>query len=342
MDKIKFLKINYQKKENEKVKKKNEQINIIKDEENDEENKVKKEIKNEEKKGNKKKLNKINNKKHNISILKERKKKLNKPSVKSFNNKLIYNRKSSQFQMNNDPFILPSNKLYEEEINLSDKKIAILIRGHIRESFKNERLYNFLKKLKSLYKVDIYLHTWHKSEARVSWRKLSNYMVDVDETMIKNYLRDIPYEKLIINNDYYINLNGKMEGLVGKMPIVGWKRMWFGINEITEYVNKLNIKYDAVLNFRWDNFECNSSKHIINEESTLFYLEKYLIEDNRNKILFFKNTLFYGIDNAFIGQINQLFLLVNKFHSKLDEIILRTSKYGNQEFLVYLEANKMF
>jgi hypothetical protein len=167
-------------------------------------------------------------------------------------------------------------------------------------------------------------------------------MVDVDETMIKNYLRDISYEKLIINNDYFINLSGKMEGLVGKMPIVGWKRMWFGINEITEYVNKLNIKYDSVLNFRWDNFECNSSKHIINEESTLFYLKKYLIEDNKNKILFFKNTLFYGIDNAFIGQINQLFLLVNKFHSKLDEIISKASKYGSQEFLVYLEANKMF
>ena len=71
-------------------------------------------------------------------------------------------------------------------------------------------------------------------------------------------------------------------------------------------------------------------------------LEKYFIEDNRDKILFFKNTLFYGIDNAFIGQINQLFLLVNKFNSKLDEIILRTPKYGTQEFLVYLEAIKMF
>jgi len=179
-----------------------------------------------------------------------------------------------------------------------------MIRGHIRESFQTKTLYNFLKKLESLYTVDFYLHTWHKSEARSSWRKLSPNMFDVNEKLIADYLKNIKFKKLIINNDYKIDIVGEKEGKVGLMPLIAWKRMWYGKYEIINYVYKENIQYDAVLNFRWDNFICLSSNKIITEDMLFYNIKKYLLMiDPINKIYFIKDVLFYGVDNYYIGKI---------------------------------------
>ena len=49
-----------------------------------------------------------------------------------------------------------------------------------------------------------------------------------------------------------------------------------GKYEIINYVKNQNIDYDAVINFRWDNFICNSSKKIITEDAILYSIKKYL------------------------------------------------------------------
>jgi hypothetical protein len=162
-------------------------------------------------------------------------------------------------------------------------------------------------------------------------------MIDVDENMIKDYLKDIEYKKLIIDNDYFIELKGVLDGKVGCMPIVGWKRMWYGIHAITKYVKDTNEKYDAVLNYRWDNFICGSSKHIITERSTFYMLKKFLLKNNF-KINFIRDCLFYGVDNAYVGNIIDLYNLADKFNFRLDDLNKKYKTYKNQEFLVYLEC----
>ena len=231
----------------------------------------------------------------------------------------------------------------EDTTYLKHKRIAVIIRGHIRESFQTQILYNFLKKLKSLYYIDLYLHTWHKSEARISWRKLSPNMFDINQELIKKYLKDINFNKLIIDNDYNIDIVGNKEGKVGMMPLIGWKRMWYGKYQIINYVNNQNIEYDATLNFRWDNFICQSSKKIITDNAILYNIKKYLLmTDPTNKIYFIKDSLFYGIDNYYIGKIKQIYALAHKFNFDLDNLMRNYLQYSNQEFLVYLESVKYF
>ena len=282
----------------------------------------------------KKNLHKIVTKKPFESLSKPKSKETTQPSVKF----------TTPFVVNNNVTIPDDLKLIESDTtNLKNKKIAIIIRGHIRESFETNILYNFLKNLESLYDVTFYLHTWHKSEARVSWRKLSTNMFDINEKLIKHYLKDIKYEKLIIDNDYNIELVGNKEGRVGLMPLIGWKRMWYGKYKIINYVKEEGKSYDAIINFRWDNFICQSSKHIITDSLILYNIKKYLLTPEPKKSIYFiKDELFYGIDNYYIGNIKQIYNLTHKFNFSLDALMKKYLKYKNQEFLVYIEAVKYF
>jgi hypothetical protein len=119
--------------------------------------------------------------------------------------------------------------------------------------------------------------------------------------------------------------------------------MWYGKYEIINYVNSLDISYDAVLNLRWDNFICTSSNKIITEGAILYIIKKYLLHfENSNKINFLKDELFYGIDNCYIGKVKQLHALTYKFNFNLDNLIKNYVQYRNQEFIVYLESQKYF
>ena len=51
--------------------------------------------------------------------------------------------------------------------------MIIVLRGHIRQSFKNELLYRFIKYICLHYdNVEIYIHTWNIVQNGLSWRKI--------------------------------------------------------------------------------------------------------------------------------------------------------------------------
>ena len=69
---------------------------------------------------------------------------------------------------------------------------------------------------------------------------------------------------------------------------------------------------------------------------------------NNSKIIFTKNIFLFndeyhnGIDNIYIGNINTLYKLTNKFFYELDDILIKNIDIINQERLVYRINNILF
>ena len=63
--------------------------------------------------------------------------------------------------------------------------MIIVLRGHIRQSFKNELLYRFIKYICLHYdNVEIYIHTWNIVQNGLSWRKIETNHSEVNEENI--------------------------------------------------------------------------------------------------------------------------------------------------------------
>lgn len=211
-------------------------------------------------------------------------------------------------------------------------KIGLIIRGHIRTGFDNNKLYNFVKKITTLYDIDLYIHTWNKIQNSLSWRSLNDINILVTEQTIIDYFKEISIKKIIIEDDSNINLIGNLEGKIAKskMPIHGWKNMWHGkatiINSIT------NVSY--VINTRFDYFNLNSA--VIIDENILLKT----INENENKIRFAIDGPYAGVDNFYCGPLDDIRTLTNNFNQNLDSILIKYSNELHQEKIVFFEVNR--
>jgi hypothetical protein len=221
--------------------------------------------------------------------------------------------------------------------------MIILLRGHIRNVFKNKNLYDVIKNIYTANNdVEIYIHTWDIIQNNISWRQVKMDATKVTEEMIKNYFDDLSFliKHIIIDDDKKSKIHGTRNGRVSRsmMPMIGWKYYWFGQYQIIKYINeKIQDKNTCVVNFRFDVLD--NSFHL-NEEEIIQFIEK----NKGNK--FNKNVFAYesekpGIDNIFIGNIKTQFDLINNFYFNLDQISINNKITYNQEYLAFWENNKL-
>ena len=82
------------------------------------------------------------------------------------------------------------------------KNIIIILRGHIRNSFDDDKLYNLIKKISLNYKIFIFIHTWNIQQSSISWRKVDQINNIITPDTINNYFKDlVPLIKNIIIDD---------------------------------------------------------------------------------------------------------------------------------------------
>lgn len=237
--------------------------------------------------------------------------------------------------------------------------MIILLRGHIRNSFDNQQLYNLLKALSTIFPLDIYIHTWHIVQSTISWRKLEENNTPVTEDYIYSYFQDLRQyiRHIIIDNDSLIKHHGNTDGVIIQLPLIGWKNMWYGKFRIAEYcfqnVSKsqpLSDPNPIVINMRFDVL-CNSNFFAFsNILKFVIHVDQFkkntsnVTQLNRN--IFMKNVPnCYGIDNIYIGNLYTMYKLSYHFHHHLDHI-LNIYKYNDkvkaQEGLVVLENRRIF
>lgn len=224
-------------------------------------------------------------------------------------------------------------------------KLILMIRGHIRDSFKNNQLYNFVKILTKKYDLSIYIHTWNIKQNNISHKPLDIDNTEITEEMICKYFKECKIEKIMIDNDANIKLNGNLEGTIcsSRMPYIGWKNMWYGIyRNISEIKDRVKNPTIPIVNIRFDLFEIfkDDLRYYVDMYSAYkFIINNYRLKYKKN--IFIHNSEKFGIDNIIIGNVNTMYKLISHFHDNLDEIALKYPEVKSQEYLVYYENNKI-
>ena len=216
---------------------------------------------------------------------------------------------------------------------------VILIRGHERNTFQTNRLSLFINRLgiELNINLNVHIHTWEKTEAKSSWRELNTIPRNITKSDIDNYF-DIDVTSTI-DNEEEIRLHGNTYGKIGAIPIVCWKRMWYGqYSGIKTILSKYNNPNTIILNMRMDFFSCNTTKKYDISESDIIQMCKECIE-NPNKIIFSHESGEYdGIDNIFVGNSNNMYNLIKHFHFNLDDISSKYNYLMFHESMVYYES----
>ena len=222
--------------------------------------------------------------------------------------------------------------------------VAVLLRGHIRESFKNKRLFEFLKELCDLYNVKLYVHTWNVYSTNLSWRKIENIVVNVSMLDIRTYLSGLNCEikSIEIDDDSKITLIGDTTGNMFStlLPKLAWKRMWYGINKMVQIINSIEDTGTLIINTRFDLFN-NSCSQDKTDKLIQLIDENLGGELTKNKFLYSSENLM-GVDNYYVGSPSAMYKLVNNFHTNLDDINSRYINIRFQEVTVFYENNVLF
>lgn len=217
--------------------------------------------------------------------------------------------------------------------------MLIILRGHIRNSFKNDKLYHFIQTIyKHIPNLSIYIHTWNIYANNISWRRVEKNNSPVNNIDIYDYFKDLKHliKHIIIEDDSKIKLIGKINGLIGKSrtPLLGWKNYWYGkyqiINYMKEHMDSLS-RNDTIVNCRFDVME---NSHSIPMDTLVQFI---LTNNNKalHKNMFLHKAECSGIDNIYMGNINTMYKLIYIFFYELDDILCKYPKIGNPERIVF-------
>jgi hypothetical protein len=220
-----------------------------------------------------------------------------------------------------------------------------MIRGHIRVSFETKKLYELTKELHIIFPdLKIFIHTWNIFASDVSHRPMVANDTNVDNETIFDYFGDLKHliQNIIIDDDTKIKLIGKLCGKIQHHthPLIGWKNYIYGQHRAIEDIYNKNIdKNEVIVNLR---FDVMNNSHSFRKDKIIDF-----IKDN-NEIIFTKNIFrfndesHYGIDNLYIGNINTMYKLLNKFFYDLDKILIENENIGAPEYLFYRINNVLF
>lgn len=223
--------------------------------------------------------------------------------------------------------------------------MILIIRGHIRDSFKTKNLYNLIKEIDNTFPdLKIFIHTWNIFANNVSWREITVDNQNVNNEIIYNYFDDLKHliKHIIIDDDTKIELIGNLSGNIGNspMPIIGWKNYWYGKYKIIDYLYNAPIdENETIINCRFDimnnsnNFdEINIIRFLITNSEIDFTKNKFLFDDDNH----------LGIDNIYIGNVLTMYKLIKKFFYELDDILSKNNDIFHQELLVYRINSTLF
>ena len=273
-------------------------------------------------------------------------------------NKIIYNRiKLHKNENNSDSLnkVTSISNTLDSIINNNNKSllvykkdtIIILLRGHIRDSFNDNNLFNLILNLSYKYNLEIYIHTWNKKSNNISWREVKENNEMINKTTILNYFKYLSkyIVYLIIDDDSNIIINGNKEGSLFSscLPIIGWKNMWYGMKKIMDVIDRENKKL-LIFNTRFDVLKNSNS---IYSDILIEWIIQRMNEITSNNIKIKKNYFLnlnnsgLGIDNHIIGDTYTMKKLIDHFNN-LDDFIDNYKNIINQEHVVFFENDKIF
>jgi hypothetical protein len=219
--------------------------------------------------------------------------------------------------------------------------MILILRGHIRNAFINQDLYNLVKSIYNIHNnLKIYIHTWNIFANNISWRHIEVNNTIVTRETFNNYFGDLKHliQEILIDDDTNIQLIGNLEGTIngGPTKIHGWKNYWYGKYQIINYLYKQNVDpNEMIINCRLD-LLCNSN--YLTHEEVIYFIEKHK-ENIFTKNIFIRDYESLGIDNIYLGNIHTMYKLIHHFFYHLDDVLEANKDTFHQEVFVLRCSN---
>ncbi|AGE49372.1 hypothetical protein ATCVCan0610SP_087R [Acanthocystis turfacea Chlorella virus Can0610SP] len=212
--------------------------------------------------------------------------------------------------------------------------LKIAIRGHVRDSFSTNKLYEFLKRLTQMYDTQFYIHTWDVKQVSMSWRPMKDDPTPVTEHRINTYFRDLAknIKVIFIENDSEARLSGNTEGKLAstRTPVLGWKRYVYSQFRVLEHLYLVTKdEHDFLLNMRFDLF---SNSYVFPMEEVVRFVIKSRARPNLRENVFMRDGMYCGVDNIFAGTIKSNYEMLEILHDAVDELVDAKPDIKNPEF----------
>jgi len=216
-------------------------------------------------------------------------------------------------------------------------RIAVLLRGHVRDADATETSRKFVDALMNSYSADLFIHTWTSRNVKAGngWRRERTEMTNnlsntITEKTLTSYFNR-PIKQIKIDDEEAATIYGSSTGYVGltRMHRKGWKRMWRGIYDGLAMVNRSGVMYRAVVCARIDVVQSYKVlrlglRNVV--ELANFAIHAVMNGTGRIAMAFDKHTKSslnsqgVGADNVFSGTQDALLRLVGLLHYRLDDI----------------------
>ena len=135
------------------------------------------------------------------------------------------------------------------------KRVALTLRGHVRDSFDDKHLFRFVEQCISQWNANVFITTFNVKQTSVSYREIKDDPTLITKEKILAYFKGLPpaHFNITIENEADIELPGRTDGVFGttNQPIKAVKSMWRAIQASVTPV----LEYDAVINTRLDFFK---------------------------------------------------------------------------------------
>jgi hypothetical protein len=216
--------------------------------------------------------------------------------------------------------------------------MKLVIRGHVRQSLDDLKLYNLIRQLSQTLEIELYIQTWTIKQNNLSWRPMSENSEIVTIETITAYFKDLVplIKQIIILDESKVPKWGRTTGVVCKtlMPILGWKYMLYGIKQIVDGVyGSRTSDNDVVLLTRFDILKFKPAPTIVQHISNSLQSDPLVFANGRS----IDETM--GCDNLILSRINTLKDLVDQMLD-LDTIVEMFPNVVHQEALFSLTYNR--
>lgn len=225
------------------------------------------------------------------------------------------------------------------------KALKLIVRGHIRSSFDDQRLKGLVDKLQDIFDLTVYVQTWSVFQNSISWRRLEAIPREVRKSDIESYLA-VPIKSIQIIDDQSIKHIGNVEGNIGKTPcpIVGWKNMYYGMMAAASRAFYSEGPDEVGMQMRFDILSnpFSPSEHEIIEFANREYgaLKDNPADDER--IRFLRMRCFLGVDNMYMARVADMHRFISYMYYDMDRILHVHRRTIHQEHIAFHERRSFF
>ena len=229
---------------------------------------------------------------------------------------------------------------------MSRPPLNLIIRGHVRSSFGDERLKGLVSGMLDRFDAKIYVQTWNVLQSNLSWRKVESIEEEVTEDRIRDYFGTESVKSIRILDDSKIVHHGNTTGNIGRTPcpVLAWKNMYYGKFVASKSVLEREGPDGVTLQMRFDilsnPFSPPEAELIEFVERDYELLEKRLVGDER--LRFLRMRCFMGVDNTYMATAGDMHRFISYMYYDMDRILHFHRRTIHQEHIAFHERRSFF